>query len=320
MPSQFLPKPPSFELTMHVPGPLAKQIFDAAVEYSGNVLRTNMKMAYCIIGHYLGRVWYEQKAILRNDPDPFMLNEKNQDSINRYTYQHRIITLADALFALRGAENFDALCERFKTRLSQVRSCFTEASVAKIFSDAGFEISIVVESGVKGQDFDFAACWSDQVINVEVTAKVGGELSVETVLNSLRQKRKQLPSGGAAIIYVVIPEAWTRDGKAEKTFGEAVARFFGSTGRVNAVVITWEATFDLNGAHIVVLAYRPYENTDAREPIDDSSFLHEAHALGDLNTFRERITNEPERVQSELEGTIGDPHTSFYRWYLENKP
>lgn len=303
------------EVIMCVPEQLADELIEAGERLEDDLLGLHYRMAFCIIRFYLGEPWATQKVRLQHEFDPFMLNEFDEGSDNRFTHQNRVTQLGDALFRLRNCTNFDVLCERFRSR--DTKPCFTEAQIADSFANNGFQIEIVQETGVRGADFDFIAHGTCQDISVEVTAKEQAPLTVAMVKNTLTEKRSQVPADRAAILYIIIPEEWAADAHvAETTFSEALGNFFEGSRRFNAVVLVWEATLALGEGRIFALTYRPYENPLSRHPIDDTSFLRPDHPRGDLNTLRRRIETDNAGLKRELKDFTSEPHTSFYNWYL----
>lgn len=300
---------------MCVPERLANELVEAGDRLVDDLPGLYYRMAFCIIRFYLGEPWVTQKVRLQHEFDPFMLNEFDEESDNRFTHLDRVVDLGKALFDLRNCQNFDVLCERFRRR--DTKPCFTEAQIAGIFANDGFQVEMVQEIGVRGADFDFIAHGTCQDISIEVTAKALAPLTVATVKNTLKKKRNQVPADRAAILYIIIPEEWTADARvAEAIFSEALGNFFEGSRRFNAVVLVWEATLVLGEGRIFATTYRPYENPSPRYPIDDTSFLRPDHPRGDLNTLRRRIEADSAGLKRELEDIASEPHPSFYDWYL----
>lgn len=298
-----------------VPKDLAEELIGAAGMHGNTTPHLRIAMAYPIIFYYLGNPWYKERACLSDDPDPFMLNERDEEGENRWVYQDRLVGLADALFQLRDCKNFDALRERFWER--ETKPCFTEATIAKNFSSGGFEVEIVRESGVKGEDFDFVARKGSLEITVEVTAKEATKLTAETVRNSLKKKRKQVPGDRPAILYVIIPEKWTENGDdAYKILSNAVEDHFRSSKTFTAICFVWYAKVNLGGGRIFALTYHPFEHPSPRFPVENLKFLRPNNPLGDLNTVRERAAIDSNGLKQEIDEGCGDTPPSFESWYV----
>ena len=179
-----------------------------------------------------------------------------------------------------------------------LRSAYVELLAAKQFLKAGFQISARPEVGRRGEDFDFTATTGDVIVNVEVTALTAKQPSNATVLNALRDKRRQLPTDAPAVVYCVFPENWLRSAinNWDRFLDEIVSQFFRDTQRVNVVVFWMEQQIVLDGGRCAALTVirKPYVNENARHPMNASFFfrgqrsepLHDALATADADGLR----------------------------------
>jgi len=69
---------------------------------------------------------------------------------------------------------------------------FVEAEVTSLLLFNGFDVEIVKESGVRGDDFDLFATRRGSTVSVEVKSKPEGELTAQTIRNTLHSKRDQV--------------------------------------------------------------------------------------------------------------------------------
>ena len=299
---------------MCIPERLAGELVEAGGRLGDNLPLLYYRMAFCVIRFYLGEQWATQKVRLQDKFDPFMLNEFDEGSEDRFVHCDRVVKLGDALFSLRNCQNFDVLCERFRSR--DTKPCFTEAQIAGSFANDGFQVEIVQETGVRGADFDFIAHGPCQDISIEVTAKESTPLTIATIKNTLAGKRSQVPADRAAILYIIIPEEWTEDARvADAIFSDALSNFFRGSKRFNVVVLVWQAVIALGEGRIFASTYRPYEHPLPRYPLDDTSFLRPDHPRGDLSALRYRVEIDSAGLKRELENTNSEPPPSFYNWY-----
>jgi hypothetical protein len=119
------------------------------------------------------------------------------------------------------------------------------------------------ESGSKGADFDLLISKHDAQICVEVTARKDGPCTVEAIENTIRKKRKQLPPGKPAILFIRVPAAWMRNEKRyQSILGKAISNVFRRSRRLNAVVFVWEEAVPyLSGANIQMSIRACYHNS-----------------------------------------------------------
>jgi hypothetical protein len=207
-------------------------------------------MASRLIYLFLGWDWYQRKIAFQSSPDEWMLNgdweylknsAKSENDVRRIIYAHRVIRLGDAIYTLiKGkVKGRDILKERFFKRAT--KPCFIETEIASLLVFNGFEVEIIKESGVKGEDFDLLAKKDSITISVEVTSKEDGPLTVQTIKNTLHSKRNQVPGNRPAVLYIHIPAEWMSNiPKAQTIFSEAIVNFIARSKRFNAVVLVWE--------------------------------------------------------------------------------
>jgi hypothetical protein len=155
-----------------------------------------------------------------------------------YGHVGRVILIGETIFLMRSSPGFPEFCRRMRGR--DLRSTYFEMYAARMFVEGGYEVEAKPESGVRGDDFDFRATASGETVNVEVTALTAKRYSAQTIENALLQKRKQLPSTSASVIFCVLPESWATTENLGQLLGHLTKRFFNGTRRVSAVVFVVE--------------------------------------------------------------------------------
>jgi hypothetical protein len=222
--------------------------------------------------------YYLRKDIQARDVDGFFeppgpVPVEGNDPLWHH-HVNRAILVAETLFVLRSSAGFEEQRKRLSAR--PLRSAFFEMSAARQFLKAGFQISARPEVNRRGEDFDFTASAGVLVVNVEVTALTAKEPSEATVLNALRQKRRQLPKDAPAVVYCVIPEQWSHSAiDWDDWLPRIVRQFFRDTRRVNVVVFWMEKHIVVDGGRGAALALigKPYVNDGARHPMNVSMFF-----------------------------------------------
>jgi hypothetical protein len=221
-----------------------------------------------------GWEWYERTIAFQDNADEWMHNLKGDTSENRVLYTRRVIQLGDAVFTLLKT-NFkggDILKQRFLTR--PIKPCFAETEIAGLLAYNGYQVEVIGESGVRGEDFDLAASKDGVTLSIEITAKEDGPLTVQNILNTLKYKRTQVPSHRPAVLYLRIPSEWMAEpDKNRAIFTEAFQEFSRTSRRFNAYILTWENLVPfLNGAFLSSYM-QPCYNHNARHPYSPSHLL-----------------------------------------------
>lgn len=237
-----------------------------------------------------GYDWYDRRIKFRaSDPDDWMLNGSDawlaanptQNDVRRIVHTHRVIRLADAVYTLirGGVEGFDAVKDRFLSR--PTKPCFIETEIASLLVCNGFRLKIIKETGVRGEDFDMLAMKDSDEVSVEVTSKVEGPLTVQTISNTLHAKRDQVPPGRPAVLYIHVPAEWTRDQTvALPVFTDAVVGFLKRSKRFNAIGFVSEEVIPFGGGGFPSMSMRVCFNEQPRHPFGPRH-LFEVHPGAD---------------------------------------
>lgn len=194
---------------------------------------------------------------------PSLLPKPEGGSDFRHTA--RLAHIAQDLFSLRNTAAFSEICRRLRTR--EVHTTAHELHAARTFWSAGYGISVTPELGQIGSDFDFAATRWATVINVEVTALRPTAFSGDKLSNILSHKRQQIPDDRPAVIWCVIPDAWTQGVPGIQVEAQRAAyRALGASGRLNAIVYLYEVFQPIDSSGVGITAYIqfPYYNRKPR--------------------------------------------------------
>jgi hypothetical protein len=220
---------------------MLEQIPDVERRANGDRAMCEFTFAAALLELSYGTDWYQQNIKLRAKPDEWMHNLQGDQSEGRILYHHRVVRLGNAVFTLLQAKTkgWDTLKGRFQKRAT--KPCFVEAEIASMLVYNGFDVEIKNEVGIRGEDFDMAATKDGVTLEVEVTTKEPGPLTVNTIKNTIKGKRTQVSGNHPAVLYIRIPSEWMEDGHAAlQMFTEAFLDFWSRSTRFNAFVLVWE--------------------------------------------------------------------------------
>jgi hypothetical protein len=134
----------------------------------------------------------------------------------------------------------------------------------------GFQVEIVKEHGKKGEDFDLLAAKGGITVSVEVTSKLDGPLTAQTLKNTLHAKRSQVPPNRPAVLYLHIPADWMQsESDAFPIFNEVFVEFMKRSRRFNVIVLVWEKVIPLLGGGIPTMSSRACFNNRPRHPFEN---------------------------------------------------
>jgi hypothetical protein len=153
----------------------------------------------------------------------------------------RLIWLGASLFSVRNDAIMPELCRRLKER--EMRSTFFEISAASFCKELGYYVAPSQGKPKLGLDFDFLikGTRTEPHINVEVTELQASSFDVRRMVNSLNNKRKQLPKNEPSILICYLPHTWTDNAASfDAGLDEVADRFFRGSKRVNALCFSVE--------------------------------------------------------------------------------
>jgi Holliday junction resolvase-like predicted endonuclease len=258
-----------------------------------------------VINEYLGKNFFD------DDVDAFLGRRLTSMDQIWFGYPIRIIQIGETLFLLRSCTGFPEICRRLNRSL---RKAHFEMLAAKWFFQAGFDVLARPETGIKGEDFDFAARCSGEIVNVEVTALDAEAFSSKTVISRLKKKQKQLPKTAPAVVVCVLPEEWDGKGNDLNAATAAIAEeFLRNTRRVNVLVFAVERHIaagpgGVGGSYLLVR--RPYGNPNPNFQCD-LGFLFQDAVSPAAKEALQRAIRYPDRA---VEAAQAARTSEFYNW------
>jgi hypothetical protein len=194
-----------------------------------------------IVAHFLGLDWARKHLNPVDGNAYFLMQVTDDDPVGPYLRQHRLIALGRRLFDLQNVPGFDDAVVSLRSR--SLEGAVAELVAVTRLRDRGHLVRFVTPSGVKGQDFDAEVEVDGLTVAVEVKAKeeLSGEVfRPKSIINSLKKASSQLPSSGPSLVFLHIPSEWAGDPKIRVSIDATVRTWLKSSGRVNAVVLTFD--------------------------------------------------------------------------------
>ncbi|WP_220658759.1 hypothetical protein [Tsukamurella sp. TY48] len=148
--------------------------------------------------------------------------------------------LARRLFEFTREDFFDLLLSNLLRR--DLEGAAFESDVIHMLMALPSVIELRKESGVKGDDYDIDL-WFGRHAPWPIEVKTRAEdvkYSEKAFLKTLDRARQQLPEGGVGSVFMKLPESWVDSAIFQSERDQVLARFFGATTRVHAVVLVWE--------------------------------------------------------------------------------
>ena len=192
--------------------------------------------ANAVIAHCFGRDWFA--AHIRHDVSkPGFLNLDFSSDQRREATVFRVVELAENLFNLQHIEGFDACIRQMKGGAEKIESTCAELDFGRFLYIHDIPFRFVEPQMVKGADYDFEITYPDG-LKVPADAKCKFEstaINPDSLRNSMKKARAQLPDDRPGIIFIKVPQSWIENPAMAHAMIKVGREFLASTGRVASV-------------------------------------------------------------------------------------
>lgn len=202
--------------------------------------------ASCAILQALGPAWCE-KHIGRTEKACDYFRAKRDDHHELLRHLSSVVEFGDLIYNLHDVGGFDQRIESIRTDDKKgVESGIAELIAGKFFRMADVMFQYVTIETVPGKptpknpDIEYVA-GPNRLESCEVKCNLlSTDLNEHSILNALKNAKKQLPKGKAGAILLRVPETWLVDMNAGTTVIEAATKDFiksEKTARVSSIFI-----------------------------------------------------------------------------------
>jgi hypothetical protein len=212
-----------------------------------------LALAIDIVANLLGFAWYQQHISASATTLYFRPRPRADDDSARYLF--RFTRLAESLYSLQGVPGFETRLVAWRTM--EPNALVSELEGARMLVRAGIPFEFRTESGRKTDDFDILIESETTALCGELKTKIEStEISFNSLLNTPRDARTQVPSDRPGVIWVRLPQPWAESPVFEAVCLGATQEFFRNTQRISGVVVHYErvAALPSGGASLLVEA------------------------------------------------------------------
>lgn len=265
-----------------------ERLLETKKQFQGDRLSQWYAMASEIILTTLGPDWWERNLYEVNRDNYFRARLHSED--DRAHHQHHVIKLGHMLFRLKELSGYDYFIKALKT--ADLSSTIFELEVANLLYDSKYHIKFIERSCNKGDDYDLQANILTENINVEVKTKRDGALLFEgnSLENTLRKAKKQVPRNQAGIVFIGIPLEWTLQPDTEKIINGRLESFFRNTSRIVKVVLMWKKLLPLEQGKAFVVLFKEYGNLKTNHAVAMSSIIKQQFIPSNLTFENQPFT------------------------------
>ena len=231
-------------------------------------------MSTVVLRHFLGEdlarkiVKTGETSVSGTDHESrrFLRTDSSTDD-DRLRHQERVVHLAELFYNLRVVPGFSEHLAKLRT--DRIEPYIAELEFANHCRSRGVSVRFVVPSGKESHDYDLELLPSDAAspIFCEVKCKVEEtEPSENTIAQSLKKAKSQLPKAQPCLIGLKVPEAWMGSPETVGLLESATGEFLRRTRRVLAVVLRWEEVASYEQGGVVVYRFKVYVNAHIDDP------------------------------------------------------
>jgi hypothetical protein len=203
--------------------------------------------AVAVLEHYLGNEWVMEHergdggraSFMRPQHDPHPRPRVRAEELDHFRSNDRAFRLAERLMNFHGMDGIQGRIDRL--RAGDLESVIAELEAAEMIRMSGIPFRFVKEQSLAGLDYDLEMTLGETVVACETKCKVEDTvLSENTIRNSLEKANSQLPKDKPGVVFLKIPELWTKDRGGNDLFGRAITSTFRNVKRSSAIVVHWE--------------------------------------------------------------------------------
>jgi hypothetical protein len=233
-------------------------------------------LATLIAGNVFGCDWFEKVLASEDRPSYFQFDLRSENTYPRSTT--RVIELGEMVWNLHKVAGFEERANEIRTDVRGVETKIGELMGGRFFKQLGIKFTFRSPKGQKQDDFDIEYVRSDTKLGrCEVKSKLQKtEFSINTIKNTFKEAKSQLPKNETGIILLRTPEDWVplENGIVKlQAIIDAVNDWFktAKTRRISSIVV-FDSRTDVDDSLVYTNCYyKEYKNPHCH----DSSGLPE---------------------------------------------
>jgi hypothetical protein len=173
------------------------------------------------------------------------LSIDESDPYRREMSFFRVMDLAEVIYNLQPVPGFDECITRM--RAGDIEGAYAELDFGRMLYLKKVPFRFVVPQGTTGRDYDIEIEYPNGTIaSADAKCKIEGtDFSSNTIENTLKKARKQLPDSMPGIVFVKVPPRWIADANSVATMLEVARSFLRGTQRVVSVKCLRAATMGI---------------------------------------------------------------------------
>jgi hypothetical protein len=230
-------------------------------------------LASGVLRAFMNAEWVERHVVSDGRKKGFLSIDESDPYLREMSF-FRVMDLAEVIYNLQPVPGFDECLTRMRN--GDIEGTYAELDFGRMLYLNKVPFRFVVPQGTIGLDYDIeveypngAVASGDAKCKVEST-----DFSENTIENTLKKARKQLPDSMPGIVFVKVPPRWIVDATSVDTMLRVARSFLRTTRRVVSVKFYSSPIVFSNNVLRHDHAYKEVSNpsTDFGENVDWSVF------------------------------------------------
>lgn len=194
----------------------------------------SLALASGVLRAFMGADWVERHVISGGRKRGFLSIDES-DPHRRETSFFRVMDLAEVIYNLQPVPGFDECITRMRD--GDIEGTYAELDFGRMLYLNNVPFRFVVPQGTAGLDCDVEVEYPNGIIaSADAKCKIEGTaFSENSIENTLKKARKQLPDSMPGIVFVKVPPRWIVDAKCVATMLDLARSFLRGTRRVVSV-------------------------------------------------------------------------------------
>jgi hypothetical protein len=191
-------------------------------------------LASGILRAFMDAEWVARHVISDGRKKGF-LSIDDSDAHRREMSFFRVMDLAEVVYNLQPVPGFDECITRM--RKGDIEGTYAELDFGRMLYLNNVPFRFVVPQGTTGLDYDIEVEYPNGAIaSADAKCKIEGtDFSKNTIENTLKKARKQLPDSVPGIVFLKVPPRWIADANSVASMLEVAKSFLRTTRRVVSV-------------------------------------------------------------------------------------
>lgn len=194
----------------------------------------SLALASGVLRAFMGAEWVERHVISDGRKKGF-LSIDEPDTHRREMSFFRVMDLAEVIYNLQPVPGFDECITRMRD--GDIEGTYAELDFGRMLYLNKVSFRFVVPQGTTGLDYDIEVEYPNGTIaSADAKCKIEGtDFSENTIENTLKKARKQLPGSMPGIVFVKVPPRWIADPQCVTAMLDVARSFLRGTRRVVSV-------------------------------------------------------------------------------------